>query len=71
MTATRAPEPNVSGDRFRELSLDEGWALLEERSQHYLQIGAREFVRRWDAGETENPDRPEIIRVAMLLSFVR
>ena len=62
-------------DRVREgvqeLTVEEGWALLEDRAQHYLNMSAQEFVRKWDAREFENPDRSEILRVAMLLPFVR
>lgn len=56
---------------FQELNLDEGWALLEERAQRYLHMSAQDFIRKWDAHEFKDPDRPEVLRVAMLLSFVR
>lgn len=32
---------------------------------------AEEFIKRWDAGTIEDPDRPEIIRLSMLLPFAR
>ncbi|MGI8551689.1 MAG: hypothetical protein ACR2PL_13025 [Dehalococcoidia bacterium] len=56
---------------FQELSTEKGWALLDERAQRYVRVGARDFVSRWDAGQIDNPDRPEVLRVAMLLPFVR
>lgn len=59
------------GAGFKELSVEEGRALLNERAQRYLGMDGDEFVRKWDAGEVENPDRPEVLRVATLLSFVR
>jgi hypothetical protein len=44
---------------------------LEKRARRYLHMSGREFVERWDRGEIENPDRPEVNRVSMLLPFVR
>ena len=50
---------------------DEGWALLDEHAHRYLKMSAREFIEAWDAGKIDDPDRPEVMRVAMLLPFVR
>ncbi len=50
---------------------EEGWALLEEHAQRYLKMSASEFIEAWDAGTIEDPDRPEVLRVAMLLPLVR
>jgi len=58
-------------ESFQELSHEEGWALLEGRSQRYLHMSAAEFLRKWDAHEFENPDRPEVLRVAMTIPFAR
>ncbi len=69
MVATKARKAKKD-DRFRELSREEGWALLDERARHYLKMSAEEFIRVWEAGDFENPDRPEVLRVAMLLPFV-
>ena len=60
-----------SSGQADELTTAEGWAMLDDEARHYLGIDAQEFVRRWDAGEFEHPDRPEVLRVAMLLPFVR
>lgn len=56
---------------IRELSYEEGWALLDERAREFLGIGADEFLHRWDAGEYANVDRSEVIHVAMLIPFAR
>jgi hypothetical protein len=53
------------------LTVEQGWALLDKHAQRYLQMSRREFVERWDRGEIEDPDRPEVNRVSMLLPFVR
>lgn len=60
-----------TGEGFQELTREEGWALLEAEAQRYLHMSAEEFLRKWDAREFENPDRPEIMRVAMALPFAR
>jgi len=56
---------------LQELTAEEGWALLEEHARRYLNLSAEEFLRRWDANEFENPDRPEVLRVAMTIPFAR
>lgn len=57
--------------QMQELSSTEGWALLDARARHYLGIGAEEFVRRWEAGDYRDADRPEVLRVVMALPFAR
>ncbi|MBI4491419.1 MAG: hypothetical protein HY690_01325 [Chloroflexi bacterium] len=58
--------------RVHELTADEARALLDRQARRYLGMSGSEFVRRWDAGEFDgNPDRPEVMRVAMLLPFGR
>jgi hypothetical protein len=55
-----------------ELDRDGGRALLDEAARHYLGVSGEEFMRAWDAGEYDSdPDRPEVMRVAMLLPFGR
>ena len=53
------------------ISPEEGWQILEEQAQLNLGMSADEFIRKWDAGEFENPDTPAIISVYMLLPLVR
>src|SRR5579871_2269738 len=74
----RAPErvamvakPRKRTPRYRELSHEEGWQLLEETAQQYLGIGADEFVRKWRAGEFGDPDEtnPDIWSVVFTLPF--
>ena len=65
----------VAGDgttaKVRELTIEEGWELLEREAQRYLGMGAQEFIRAWRAGEFGDPDdRPEIWNVALLLPFI-
>lgn len=51
---------------------DEARQLLEATAQRYLHISGEEFLRRWDAGEYQNPDNGSgVMRVAMLIPMVR
>jgi hypothetical protein len=71
--ATRV-QPHWSGDpgSNEELNEQEAWDLLDRRARFYLNMSADEFMHAWDAGEfNEDADRPEVMRVAMLLPFAR
>jgi hypothetical protein len=51
-----------------ELSAEEAWEIIDGLAQHYLGMSGDEFQRAWEAGEfDDDPDRPEVMRVAMLL----
>jgi hypothetical protein len=65
MATTELPDVDV-------LSREDGMRILDEKSQRYLGISGEEFMRRWDDGYyAKDPDRPELIRLAMLLPLVR
>ena len=44
-----------------------GAQILDRQARKYLGMGGDEFVRRYRAGEIEEPDRSEVVRVAMLI----
>lgn len=59
-----------------EFSDAEAWDLFDRQAQRFLRMGGKEFIRRWDAGEFDDPDDrskhgPEVMRVATLLPLVR
>lgn len=54
---------------IRELTREQGEDLLDREARRYLNMSGQEFLRAWNAGEFEDLDRPEIIRVAMLVPF--
>lgn len=58
-----------AGVRF--LSDEEGREILERATQRYLKMSAEQFVHAWEAGEFDDPDAPEVQRVAMLLPLAR
>lgn len=56
-----------------ELSDKEAWELFDQRARQYLGLGAEEFLAKWDAGafgDPENPYRPDLMHVVMLLPLV-
>jgi hypothetical protein len=62
--------------KVHELSREEGLKLLDRQARRYLNVDGKEFIRRWDAGEYGDPDdraqnRPAVMRLGMLLPFVR
>lgn len=46
-----------------------GKKLLDRQAKKYLGMSGPEFRRKYRAGEIEDCDRSEVIRVAMLLPF--
>ncbi len=63
-------------NQIREITKEEGRELFDRNARHYLGISGEEFLRRWDAGEYDDPDDrskngPEVMRVASLLPFAR
>ena len=62
-------KPGVS---FKRLSRSEGRKLLDQKARHYLHLSGDEFVRAWEEGRFDrDTDRPEVMRVAMLLPLVQ
>jgi len=60
------------GTKPQELSREEGRALLDRQARYFLGISGDEFVRAWDAGEfDDDPDRPEVMNVVMLIGFAK
>jgi hypothetical protein len=56
-----------------ELTEEEGFALLDRQAQRYLGMSARDFIAAWDAGKfaQNGAERPEVVRLAMLLPLGR
>ena len=60
------------GSEVRELTPEEGWAILDVNAQAELGISGEEFLRRFDAGTLPTEDEcPAISRVIMLIPFAR
>jgi hypothetical protein len=73
----RPARPTLSKERFamatrtdneiRELTPEQGQQLLDDKARQYLGISGEEFRIRWEAGEIDADDEPDVMRVAMLL----
>jgi hypothetical protein len=59
------------GVTYEELSREEGRALFEKRAQEWLGMSGEEFIRKLKAGEIEDPDRTDVISLAIMLPFMR
>lgn len=56
----------------RELTDEEAWELFDEAAEFYLGMSGAKFLELWESGYyDEDPDRPEVMSVAMLLPFVQ
>jgi hypothetical protein len=66
--------PKVTEDhrQVRELTLEEGRALVDRLARRHLGISGEAFMRAWEAGELDaQAERPEIVHLAMLLPLAR
>ena len=55
-------------EQVRMLTHDQWMSLVDCAARRELELTAEEFIRRWKAGDFGDPDdRPELMRVAMLL----
>ncbi len=60
--------------RIRVITREEGLAMLGAQTRQHLGMSAGEFLRKWDAGEFDEPDpdsRPHLIRPSMLIPGAR
>ena len=51
------------------LTREEGKRLLDQQARHFLKMSGDEFLRKWNAKEFDDPDRPEVMQVAFLAPF--
>jgi len=47
----------------------EGHRILDAQARKYLNMSGAEFATKYRAGEIPDPDRSDVIRVAMLLPY--
>ena len=67
-----AEAPGKLGVEVHEMTRDEGHEMLDKLARRYLNMSADEFIKAWESGEFDDePDRPEVMRLAMLLPFVK
>ncbi len=57
---------------IKRLNRKQGLALLDKQARKYLSMSAEEFIKAWESGEfDDDPDRPEVMRLVMLLPFAK
>lgn len=61
----------INTGTVKELTTKEGQDLLDEQSRKYLGISGQEFLEKWETGEFDEDDRPEIMRLVMLIPFAK
>jgi hypothetical protein len=68
------PKPRAQGTRhasraqgIKYVSRQQGAKILDRQARKYLGMSGDEFVRRYRAGEIEDPDRSAVVRLAMLI----
>ena len=68
MTALR----ETADDQIRELTREQGVALLDKHARRVLGVSAEEFVRLWESGHfDDDPDQPELMRLVALIPFAQ
>jgi hypothetical protein len=70
MATTQRTRPSRSPKRLPEVAYvdqSEGAAILDRQARKYFGISGTEFIRRYRAGEIDDPDRTDVLRVAMLI----
>ena len=65
----RTPSGTTNG--HIDLTQEEAYALLDREAQQRLGMSAQAFIAAWEAGQfDDDPDRPDVMYVAMLLPLV-
>ena len=62
---------NMLDKQINSIGEEEGWAILDRAARQHLGMSAEEFVQAWTAGQLQDPDAPNVQRVAMLLPLAR
>lgn len=61
----------TDGVPVHEVTTEDGHALAEAMAQELPGMSAQEFAICWDEGRYRDTEDPKVIRVAMLLPFMR
>jgi hypothetical protein len=72
---TMATTYGETTENIQWLTPDEGREFFDRQARRLLGISGEDFLRGWDAGEydaiADDPDHPEVMRLAMLIPFGR
>ena len=65
MSGTNAVNGN---GHVREVTQEEGYALLDKLAKRYLQMSGQEFIDRWRDGQLRDETKfPEAVRLSMMI----
>lgn len=71
-TAHNAEEFDAGdGVTIVEVTPEEGMQLLERQTRTRLNMSAEDFIRQWEAGEIEDPDRTDVLLCAFMIGLTR
>jgi len=53
------------------LTREEGMAMFDRQARERLGMSGEEFLKKWEAGEIEDPDRSDVMMLVMMIPFTR
>lgn len=56
---------------IHEATQEEWTAMFDARAREWLGMSGDEFIRRWEAGEIEDPDRTDIMMLVFMIPGTR
>lgn len=59
------------GVTYKELSREEGRAMFDRNAREWLGMSGDEFIQKWEDGEIEDPDRTDVVMLAIMIPFGR
>lgn len=73
MATAHNPDELEAGDGVTvvEVTPEEGLLLLDRQTRARLGMGAEEFIRKWEAGEIEDPDRADVLVCVFMIGLTR
>ena len=58
------------GVTYQELSHEETRAIFDRNAWEWLGMSGDEFIQKWEAGEIEDPDRTDVVMLALMSPIV-
>lgn len=57
---------------IRQVDREEGYAMLDHLTRKHMQMSAREFIERWEAGQFRDEDEfPEATQLSMMIPLAK
>lgn len=52
---------------IHDASAEEWWDIFDSLALNRLGMSGTEFIRRWDAGDIEDPDRTDVMMLVLMI----